>query len=805
MDNFITDLKFGLRNLRSQGLYTAIALVTLALGIGMTTAMYTLVNNVLLKPLPFPNSEELVVLSTYNAKTGAEDKGFSDKGFRALSDTPGPINDLAFWAFEQAVIPRGEMQIPYTMEVTSGNYLQTYGVKPTLGRWYDENDINKDAIVISYELWKTEFNLREDVLSLPITLDGKQHKIVGVMPESFGGSVFANTNLWKPIDRMGRPVNIMGRLPNNVTIEQAITRSQAWQTIFDQMSNNSESLWKLRYTSILDSKVASSRPSLYLLLVAVLAVFLIAVLNVVNLSFAQFSNRIKELAVRVSVGATRARLMRQLLVENLLLCVIGGAFGLLIAAWALEWIQAFMGNRLPRASEIAMDFSTVIAVIVLISVSALATALIPAFTIANPSKLIGAVKQAGNKATADSESQRVRRFLVGGEVCVAVVLLVCAGLLLRSYATLAEQETGFNSERVVTGHVWLSDGFKPRPTQAAFWLRLKQELEAAPGISKVAASSTMPMSRTGIDYTLPYSYPGAAAVPAGEEPTASIRSITPDYFDVLQIPILEGREFDQRDTSTSPKVVIINQHLAEAIWPGENAVGNKISLPAWIGGDEQGYHQVVGVVGNVKHRNLKSENVSEFFLPVTQHSYPGMSYVVKTNKELDEKTADELKNVMLQRSVAVEPSAPFILLHTLSSLTIDTILNERLLLTILLVFACLAILLASIGVYGISDFMVTQRTNEIGIRMAIGAKPKTIRTWVLKDTARPVVIGAILGIVFAFVAARYLSSVLYGVQAWDPITFVTIPLILLLVGLVATWVPVRKATRIHPQKALQYE
>jgi hypothetical protein len=306
----------------------------------------------------------------------------------------------------------------------------------------------------------------------------------------------------------------------------------------------------------------------------------------------------------------------------------------------------------------------------------------------------------------------------------------------------------------------------------------------------------MPMARTGIDYPIDYTYAGAPAVPRGEEPTANVRSITPNYFSLLQVPLLEGREFDFRDTKDSAKVVVLNEYLAKTIWPNESALGKVFTLPEWAGGA----HTVVGVVGNVKHRGLRSVPLPEFFLPVTQHTYPGMTFLVKSTLD-----PGEVKNIMFTTSVEMEATTPMILLESLEDLTRASIVSEKLLLTVLAVFAAVALLLASIGVYGISDNMVTQRTNEIGIRMAIGARPGVIRRWILLDAAKPVLSGAIIGVVLAFVCAQFLASVLFGVNVFDPITFLSVPFVLMLVGLVATWLPARRATRIHPQQALYYE
>lgn len=797
MERLLEDLKYGFRSFVANPTFSLIAILTLALGMGATTSMFTLVNNVLLQPLPFPDSQELVYVSTLNRKTNELNESISTRFFDQMQDEQTPFKESAYYAYDQVTMAQGDAQTPMTILKTSPNYLSMFGTQPMLGRWYDQSDISSQAVVISHSVWTSYFEGDSDILDRTISLDKLERKIIGVMPPDYSNTGFTTVDFWTPISELNRPVRVIARLQSDIDIEQAKRASGAIQRLINTENGDKENIWEIQYTSMLDRMMGETKSSLYLLLSSVLAVYLIAVLNVVNLTFAQYANRTQELAVRVSVGATRFRLLRQLFTESLLLCFVGGICGILLSAWALEGIKQFVGTQLPRVHEISLDEHTVFVAFALISLSTLATSLIPAYSIVNPAKLTDAIKQAGRKVTGDVKSERVRRLLVGSEVGVAVVLLICAGLLMRSYTQLAKQDTGFTSTNVMTGHIWLSDNFKPQPTRAGYWLRVRDALAELPNVEAVAATSTMPMGRTGIDYPVNYTFPGAPAVPRGEEPTASVRSITDGYFDLLNISILSGREFDYRDTADSPKVVVINKQLADAAWPNEDPIGNILSLPSFMGGD----HTVVGVVANVKHRGLRATPNQEFFLPVTQHHYPGMTYLLKLNSS----NIAGIKNDMLKTSVELESTAPMILMDSLEALTQNSILTEKLLLSVLGIFAAIALLLASIGVYGISDNMVTQRTNEIGIRMAIGARPTMIKNWIIFDTARPVLMGALIGLLLAVVTSQFMASILYGVNTVDPLTFVVVPLLLSLVGLVATWFPARRATRVHPQQALHYD
>ncbi|TQV71076.1 ABC transporter permease [Aliikangiella marina] len=798
MERLFEDIRFGFRSLRANPTFSFIAILTLAMGIGVTTAMFTLVNSVLLKPLPFVDAHELVYVTLENKKTG-ELSGRTDISFvERIEKLDSPLQELAYYAYNQVTLGKGDIQTPYTVLITSQNFLSMHGVKPIIGRWYEAKDLNTQSVVISYNMWQKEFAGDPNILSRVIKLDNRDYNVLGVMPLNYSSTGFTSIEVWKPINKLDRPVQIVGRLKTGLSTEQAKQQSMAIERIVDEILGEKDSVWEIKYTTVLESIVGNSKQSLYLLLAAVLAVFLIAVLNVANLTFAQYTNRVQEFAVRVSVGASRGRLLRQLITESALFCLIGGLAGLLLAAWSLEWIRELMGSRLPRLHEISLDQTAVLAALALISISALTTALIPAYSLVNPNKLTDAIKQAGQKMTGDKNSQKVRRFMVSSEVGIAVVLLVCAGLLIRSYINLADQDTGFNTQNIVTGHVWLPDNFKPQPNRHSYWLDLVETIKNQPEVIAVAASSTMPMGMTGIDYPVNYSYQGAPVVPRGEEPTASVRSITADYFSLLEVPILAGREFDYRDTANGPKVVVINDYLAKTIWPNEVAIGKTLTLPKWMGGD----HRIVGVVGNVKHRGLRAVPLPEFFLPVTQHNYPGMSLLVKTNSNANVAT---IKSMMLKTSIEKQATAPMILLETMQDLTEGSIVGERLILIVLSVFAGVALLLASIGVYGISDNMVSQRTSEIGIRMAIGARPALIRRWIVWNASKPVIIGAVVGVLMAFIFGQFLASVLYGVKIFDPITFAAVPLVLVFVGIIATWLPARRATRIHPQQALHYE
>jgi predicted permease len=796
MDTLIKDILFGVRSLIAKPTYTLIALLTLILGLSITITMFSLVNSILFKPLPLPQSEQLVQLYTQTKlrTTSSANFGALDRLWEIQANTP--FQALSFYAYDQGVLSVNESHVPLTMLISSSNYLELLGVPPLLGRWYNAEDVGKNSVVISYDTWVTQYSKRPDIIGLAATINKLSYTVIGVMPAGFSVGNIQNVNLWTPIDSLGRPGSIYGRLKEGLSIDKALAQSGAINRLLKELSSQSEDPLKIGYTSLKELSVGSIKPALQLLSLAVSAVFMITLLNVLNLSFAQYANRVHELAVRASMGATRMRLIRQLLTESFILTIVGGLVGVLISAWVLELIKVLGVAQVPRVNEIGVDRTTIIITLILIVVSACFTALLPAFTLVKPKKLNQVLQDAGSKSTGSRGTQRVRKLLVAAEVSAAVVLLIGSGLLLRSYSKLMEVNPGFSAERVVTGHIWLPDSISSKTQQLDHFQQVIDSVRANQYVEGVAGTSTLPMGVTGIDYDVTYSF-GDDTTIGGEPMRGATRAITDDYFRVLNIPLLEGRHFDERDNVSSSQVVIINRTLAKTLWKEGSPVGRTLILPDWLGGPRT----IIAVVGDVKHRGLKAEVKAEFYTPFSQQIYPGMSIITKVASG---KESVVLKH-MTKVATSLDTAAPLVSAAKLSALTEQSVSEEKLILRLISVFSILAIILASIGVYGISDNQVSQRINEIGVRMALGAQPKEIRSWVLVYSIKPVVYGVLIGIAVALAMVRVLNSMLYEVSSVDPITYIVVPIILILVGLLATWLPANRATRIHPQQALHYE
>lgn len=797
MDTLIKDFRFGMRSLIAKPTYTAIALLTLVLGLSITITMFSLVNSILFKPLPLPNPEQLVQLNTQTKSRSTTSANFGALDRMRSIEEDTPFQGFTFYAYDQGVLSVGDSHTPLSMIISSGNYLELMEVPPILGRWYSDDDLGKNSLVISYDTWIKHYSKRSDIVGLAVTLNKKSYTVVGVMPAGFSVGSLQNVNLWTPIDSLDRPGTLYGRLKAGITVEEALAQSGGINRLLEELNNSQEEPLKIGYTSLKDLSTRNIKPSLQLLSLAVIAVLTIALLNVLNLSFAQYANRAHELAVRASLGATRIRLIRQLLIENFILAIAGGLIGILIAAWAMELIKALGSTTVPRVNEIGIDEMTIVISVALVIVSACFTALLPAFTLIKPKKLSQVLQDAGSKSTGSRDTQRIRKLLVSAEVAAAVVLLIGAGLLLRSYTKLSNVSPGFDATQIVTGHIWLPDSIVGKPRQWEHFQQVISQIEASPDVEGVAGTSTLPMGVTGIDYDVTYSFDGDLSANSNESLRGATRAITDKYFKVLGIPLFEGRHFDERDNANSSQVVMINRTLAETLWKEGSPVGRTLVLPDWLGGPRT----IVGVVGDVKHRGLKAQVKPEFYTPFSQQVYPGMSVVAKTVTG----KGGQVLQLMTKVATQLDTAAPLINPERLEVLTASSVSEERLILRLISVFSALAVVLASIGVYGISDNQVSQRINEIGVRMALGAQPQAIRSWVLLYSIKPVIYGALVGIVLALALVQVLNNMLYEVSSLDPVTYIVVPCILVLVGLIATWLPARRATQIHPQQALHYE
>lgn len=793
--SLLKDIRYSLRTIMAKPMWLSIVLLTLCIGMGLTSTMFSLVNSILFKPLPLPDSEQLVEMSIESATTQQNTASYEFYQLMKLENTP--LQAISFAAYDQGVLSQGEQHTPMTLRITSGDFLQLFEVPALLGRWYDESDVGKNVVVLNYDTWMRYFEGASDVIGKNITLNKLAYSVVGVMPAGFGDNGYNTPAYWAPIESLTRPGSILARLKDGISLEQASLQTQSLNELVRTYGQQNRGEWQVRFTSLKDKSVQRIKPALWLLSLASTAVFLIAIINVVNLTFVHYMERTHELSVRVAVGASRSRLISQLLTESLLIALMGGVLGLFVTAWSLEILKILAVDRIPRLQEVGMDMMTLLVTFSLVLLAGLTTALLPALRLLKPEHLNLALKESGGKSTDGRNSHGIRQVLVGAEVTLAVVLLIGAGLLLRSYSKLMSVDPGFTTEQRITGHVWLPDSYSSRIPRLAHWNALLQRSEALPEVLQAAATTTLPMSVLGIDFNVPYGFDEKPISADTENTNGAIRSISAKYFDVLQIPLLEGRVFDERDVKESAPVVVINEALARTLWQDTSPIGRTLILPDWNGGPRR----IIGVVANVKHDGLKANVEPEFFVPMEQQAYSGMSLIVEVRPGMEQKALRAIGEI----ATALDVSAPLIVPSRLDRLTVRSVDEERVLLQIITVFSVLSLLMACIGVYGISANMVSQKTREIGVRMAMGASPKRIRAWVLKDALKPVFIGAGGGIVLALMMVEVIASYLYGIWRLDPIVYLAVPAILVCVAVFATWWPAKQATSVNPQYALKHE
>lgn len=789
--NLIKDIRFSLRTLSAKPAWLVIVLLTLSIGIGLTSTMFSLVNSILFKPLPLPESHQLVEMN-FETSTKKENSTLFFI-YQHMKKENTPLQNISFAAYDQAVLSRGEQHTPLTMRITSADFLELFAVPALLGRWYNDEDAGKYVAVLNYDTWIQHFNGSDDIVGKTVILNKLAYTVIGVMPAGFGHNDYHTPQLWSPIDQLPRPGTVYGRLKDDVSLQQALRQTQSLNQIINTHGDQTVGEWSVNFTSLKDKSIQSVRPALWLLSVAAAAVFLIAIINVVNLTFVHYMDRTHELSVRVAVGASRKRLILQLLTESILVAVLGGLLGLLLTAWALEAIKLLAADRIPRLNEVGLDLTTLIVTFCLVLLAALITALLPAMRLLKPELLSLALKESGGKSTDSRGSHGIRQMLVAAEVTLAVVLLIGAGLMLRSYDKLMDVDPGFSVQNRITGHIWLPDSYDTPDSRMNHYRTLLQRISELPEIEQVAGTTTLPMGVSGINFQVSYSFDEAQDTTFN----AATRAVTENYFNVLQIPLLEGRVFDERDNKDSAPVVIINEALAKTLWRDLSPVGRTLILPNWGGGPRT----IIGVVGNVKHNGLRDTPAPEFFNPLSQQTFPGMSLIAKAHAGKGHLALKNMANIAMQLDVA----APMINLGHLTDLTADSIDEERVLLQIITMFSALSLLMASIGVYGISANMVSQKTREIGVRMALGASPKKIRSWVLINAMKPVVLGALLGILLAFLFVEVISSYLYEIWRLDPIVYLFVPIILIIVAMIATWLPAKQATSVNPQNALKHE
>jgi putative ABC transport system permease protein len=808
LENFWQDIRFGFRTLLRSPATSAVALLTLALGIGANTAIFSVVNGVLLQPLAFQDPDELVAVWESNPGRGFPRFSTSPPNYEDWRRQNQVFEEMFAASLGRYNLTGGDRPESIPGAVVTPEFFSVLGVRPALGRGIlpeEGRPGGAKVVVLSQGLWQRRFGSDPGILSQRIEIDGESYAVVGVMPAGFDFPV--KRELWMPLvwdfppDMRGAHfLFTIGRLKDGVTLDRALTEMKTLASRLERQYPESNTGWTVTMLRLQDLIVEDVRPALLLLLAAVGFVLLIACANVANLLLARLASREREIAVRAALGAGRIRLVRQMLTESLVLFLVGGLLGLLFAALANRVLLSLYAGGLPRESEIGLDGRVLLFTLALSLLTGLLFGLAPALS-ATSGRLYGALKEGGRAMAGGARGKMIRNLLVLGEVAIALVLLVGAGLLLRSFAQLRAVDPGFRPQGVLSAQIVLPDQKYPdAERQIAFTRELLERVRAIPGVK--SADTAFPLPLDGGGFILTFLAEGKPTPAAGEEPNANVRVVTPDYFQTMGTRLLQGRPFTPRDGPDAVRVVIVNKTMADKLWPGESPLGKRISY------DEPGdpdfrWREVVGVAADIHHSSLEQEAGSEVYWPQLQTPVGGeLNLIVRTEGD-----PARLSGPVREVVSGIDSDLPVDRVRTMEAVVAESLSGSRFQTVLLGIFGGVALLLAAIGVYGVISYSVAQRTHEIGIRMALGARRAQVLLLVVRQGMTLVLTGVAVGLAFALLLSWWLSdrvaAYLYGGQAVDPLILVVVPLMLSAVALVANWLPARRATLVDPQVALR--
>ena len=802
MENLFKDLRYGARSFLKRPGFLVIALSTLALGIGAATAMFTIVNSVLLRPLQFPEPERIVLLESVNPQIGATASNTSVPDIADWQQQSQSLEQIASFISGGAFVTLDDETERVRAASVSAEFFPLFRTNPIHGRWIVAGDTQQNSesvAVISHTLWQRRFG-GADVLNRKVKIGGFMTTVVGVMPAGF--KYPNDCELWvafKPNlatePRDNRYVNVVARLKPGVSLTQAQTELD---TINQRLSQNypvTNTNWGVKITELRERMVGELRTSLLILLGAVAVVLLIACANVANLLLARAAYRQKEIALRTALGASRLRIVRQLLTESVLLSLISGLIGLGLSVWLLKLLIAISPADSPRIDEIGIDWRVYMFALGVTILAGLLFGLVPALHTSRPD-LNETLKESGRQGGSGSSRNRAGSFLIVSEIALSFILLASAGLLIKSFINLRRIDPGFTPDNVLALRLAVtSPNYNSNEKRAQLYQQLVNQVKATPGVEAVGAITSLPLR--GDTFNL-----GRGVIREGDQEIAQNQIsalnlvITTDYFHTLKIPVKAGRVFNDHDNVDSVKVAIINEQMAHRLWPGENPIGKRFHI--WR--DEKFSREVVGVVGDTK-QSLDKEAEYQMYIPYAQDpTWSSLTFVVRTSGE-----PTAFAGAVREALRSVDKTLPTYNLKTMNDVVAASAAPRRLPMMLLSAFAAVAMLLAMLGIYGVTSYYVTQRTHEIGVRMALGARMTQILRLVLKQGLVLVVLGVVIGGIGSWFATRLLSSLLYEVSVTDSVTFMGVAVLLMIVALLACYIPARRATKVDPMVALRYE
>src|SRR5216684_3708377 len=823
----LSEIKVALRGLAKSLGFTIIAIATLALAIGANSAVFSLINALLIRPLPYQQPSRLALIWERFAAQGLDRIPVSPPEYLDLEKAFKSGSQLAAFTYQTFNFGGGDIPERISGALVTPTLFPLLGVEPIKGRTFareEQGQGHDDMIVISERLWKRRFNSDPSLIGKSLLLNGRSYTVIGIMPAKFEfpiplfgvqGNQFAErVDIWKPVaftavelkDRGNRSYGLITRLRSDASPVKAQAELDTIMTDWTRAypDNYSGAGFGARIYPLQDQVVGGMRNGLAILLGAVVFVLLIACANLATMLLARASARERELAIRIALGAGRWRLLRQMLTESVLLALAGAAGGVILSIWGLELLKQIGARTIPRLAEVNVDLVVLIVTAVVAVGTGILFGLIPAFASAKP-ELTEALKEGGRSSTTGARRNQLRNSLVVTEIALALVLLVGAGLLLKSYSRVQNIDPGFDRRNVLTAEIDLPDTkYPPRGSsdynrgQAIinFWNQALRCVRQLPGVEAAAGTIVLPLSGSNTDSS--FAIEGRPTGAKEPTPDEELRTISPDYFRVIRTPLLRGRFFAESDNINAPGVVIVNAALAKKYWPNENALGKRITFsdtrkpdPNWL--------TIVGIVRSIRHRGLDVDPQPEYYLPLAQD--PERTMVLTVLSAQDPRS---LTSAIRREIQSIDPDQPMANVRTLEAVTADSIAPRRMSMALLGAFAGIALLLAGVGIYGVISYLVVQRTHEIGVRMALGAQRRDVLQLVVGHALKLVGIGTVIGLVLAFLSTRTLSALLYSVGAFDPSTFIFVTIALSAVALLASYIPALRATRADPMIALSH-
>ena len=799
----IKDIRIGIRSLLKRPAFAVISVLTLALGLGANTAIFSFVNALLLRPLPFSSPERLVVLSEVNPEKRRNLPTASPRNIEDWQKQSQTIDQFGAWRDWHFRVSTTSGPLVASSAIASAELFQVLGIKPLRGRLPlpEENQVGRDhVVVITNSFWQTQFAGSESVVGQTLFLDKQPFTIIGILPANFEALNLGSFEIWAPLSV--DPDQILGRHAKNRRVYARVKENVSLNAVQSEMTTIASRLaqeypaenggWTIKVNSLQREEVGDLRTSILLFLGAVGMVLLIACINVSNLFLARAMARRKEFAICIALGARRFQLVRRLLIESVLLSLIGGAAGVLLSVWLKDLFIAISPTAFSHTEDIRID-GTVLGFTFLLAVgTGILFGLIPGLQ-SSAVNLVSELKDA-SAMSSSSRALRLRTLLVVSQVALAVTLLIGAGLLGQTLLRLLKHDPGFTTEKLVAASVYPPmDKYKTRQQVVSLYEQIAADIQAMPGVQSVGFVSAGPQFG-GFETTdvLPE---GETATGAGDYPQAVYFNTSPNYFATMGIPLLRGRDFSSADNPSAQPVAIINQTMAQRFWPNQSAVGKSVTLVR-----QKTEVEIVGIVGDIKRYGLEENVQPEIYFPYSQQARWATYFVVRTDS-----TAGTFKEALQSRLAGIDSEIRLSRTSSMEDLISSSLKRPRFNLILVAIFATTALLLAAVGLYGVMSYLVEQQTREIGIRSALGAKRSHILRLVIGRGVGMAFIGIVLGLIASVGLTRFLAGLLYGVSAVDPITFIGISVLLLIVSVLACYIPARRATKVDPLVALRYE